>query len=41
MMKCVMVVPQTNISEIYSAYINRVDFISSSTMVLNTRKKFQ
>lgn len=26
MMKHVMVVPQTNISEIYSAYINRVDF---------------
>jgi hypothetical protein len=41
MMKCVMVIPQTNISEIYSAYINRVNFISSNIIVLNTRKKFQ
>ena len=41
MMKCVMVVLQTNISEIYSEYINRVDFISTSTMVPNTKKKFQ
>jgi hypothetical protein len=40
MMKCVVVVPQTNISEIHSAYITTVDFINSSIMVLITRKDF-
>jgi hypothetical protein len=38
MMQCVMAVPQTNISEIYSAYINRVDFISSSITEVNIEK---